>query len=284
MRIEKKDHSLNDALRQYMVMVETSKGAASKTFLAYDSRLGHLRKWAADHKIITIRQFGPQQAGSFSGEIASRLAPKTANEIIKLATAFFSWCEDVFELDGIRPFRSVKRPKVSRTMKSFWTVPQIDAILSVAPSVEFKAFWALMAFAGLRYSEALNLAWENVQEGKISLVGKGNKIASIPISKKLSTILDSLKSKRKGRIFGGDFPQRNDDSIVVLKIAVAKSGIKSDGSIDHHRFRHSFASNLIRSGVNIKAVQQLMRHESIAITLNTYSHLLPTDLADAVEL
>ena len=58
---------------------------------------------------------------------------------------------------------------------------------------------------------------------------------------------------------------------------------KFEGVITHHRFRHSFASNLIRSGVNIKVVQQLMRHESIQITLNTYSHLLDYDLSDAIE-
>ena len=62
---------------------------------------------------------------------------------------------------------------------------------------------------------------------------------------------------------------------------VIKVGLNPDGA-NNHKFRHSFISNLIRSGINVRAVQQLARHESVDITLNTYSHLLQNDLADAV--
>jgi len=52
----------------------------------------------------------------------------------------------------------------------------------------------------------------------------------------------------------------------------------------YHRFRHSFASNLLRAGRSIKAVQLLMRHENVTLTLNIYGHLLPSDLEEAAEL
>ena len=73
----------------------------------------------------------------------------------------------------------------------------------------------------------------------------------------------------------------NTSSIRALRAAVIKAGLDPDGA-NNHKFRHSFASNLIRSGVNVKAVQQLMRHESIDITLNTYSHLMQDDLKNAI--
>ena len=283
MRTQKKDHSFNDSIRQFLVMVETSKGP-SNTLVAYTNRLEHLKKWATERNILMLRQFTAQEAGMFSAKIATRYAPKTANEIIKLSTSFFSWCEDTFELGGLRPFRTVKRPKIVKTMKAFWTVPQIEAILAEAPTPEIRAFWGLMAFAGLRYSEALTLKWENLHEEHIHLIGKGGKVASIPISSRLSKILYLLDQKKEGPLFEDELSRHNYESIRSLKEAVKKSGIEFEGTVDNHRFRHSFASNLIRSGVNIKAVQQLMRHESITITLDTYSHLLPTDLTDAVEL
>jgi integrase len=54
------------------------------------------------------------------------------------------------------------------------------------------------------------------------------------------------------------------------------------GKAHAHRFRHSFGSNLIRAGVNIKIVQTLMRHESITLTLDTYGHILDTDCEKAI--
>ncbi len=51
-----------------------------------------------------------------------------------------------------------------------------------------------------------------------------------------------------------------------------------------HRLRHSFGSNLIRAGANIKAVQLLMRHSNIQMTLNVYSHLLDSDLSQTLAL
>jgi len=70
----------------------------------------------------------------------------------------------------------------------------------------------------------------------------------------------------------------------LIKRAVEKSGIENTGIAHFHRFRHSFASNLLRMGRNIKAVQTLMRHENITLTLNTYGHLLPSDLEQVVEM
>ncbi|WP_083564638.1 tyrosine-type recombinase/integrase [Fibrobacter sp. UWOV1] len=59
------------------------------------------------------------------------------------------------------------------------------------------------------------------------------------------------------------------------------AGYKSDDATNH-KWRHSFASNLIRSGVGPKIVQQLMRHEDVRQTLDTYSHLLQDDLEKAL--
>ncbi len=73
----------------------------------------------------------------------------------------------------------------------------------------------------------------------------------------------------------------NSGSNKVLKRAVAAALGDCGGRVNNHRFRHSFASNLIRAGVNVKAVQQLLRHENVQITLNTYSHLLQEDLTAA---
>ena len=64
------------------------------------------------------------------------------------------------------------------------------------------------------------------------------------------------------------------------------SGVEfaKQGKSNHHRFRHSFASNLLRRGASIKQVQKLLGHEDIRTILDTYGHLMPDDLHRAVEM
>lgn len=67
----------------------------------------------------------------------------------------------------------------------------------------------------------------------------------------------------------------------ALKIAVGIARINGEAS--HHKLRHSFASELLRKGVNPKTVQELMRHSSIDTLFDHYAHVLRSDLAEAVE-
>ena len=67
-----------------------------------------------------------------------------------------------------------------------------------------------------------------------------------------------------------------------LKRSCKKAGI--DGHNHLHKFRHSFASNLLRNGGNIIAVSKLMRHATPSMTLNVYSHVLPDDLGETLKL
>lgn len=72
---------------------------------------------------------------------------------------------------------------------------------------------------------------------------------------------------------------------LVGQDAVRKAlGGENDGEATNHRFRHSFASNLIRAGANVKVVQKLMRHATVQMTLNAYAHLLGDDLESGIGL
>lgn len=112
------------------------------------------------------------------------------------------------------------------------------------------------------------------------VVGKGDKEAFLPISDRLKAEI-----KRYGKLKDGMFATARFDHAdrcnETLRIAVEAAGYKSDDATNH-KWRHSFASNLIRSGVGPKIVQQLMRHEDVRQTLDTYSHLLQDDLEKAL--
>lgn len=282
---ESMQHDPNDvrisvAFAKFMDFVSSSNGDGSLTFKAYNTRIGYLVKWAEENDVVTMRELTNEKALTFSTIINNRLSPKTAREVLRVVKQFCKWAANTYEIVGWSPFMMVNGPKLEKRKKDFWTDEQIDKILDAAPTPEFRIFWSLMAFAGLRQSEACSLGPKMLEEpGKLHFIGKGNKEAFLPISERLATEL-----KRYGKIEDEVLNKpifKYSRSNKYVAEAVTKAGIKCDGKKNNHRFRHSFASNLIRAGVNIKAVQELMRHENIQITLDTYSHLLQEDLRKA---
>ena len=209
--------------------------------------------------------------------ISERYSSGSYNLFRTILGTLFNYFIDTLEIIDKSPLRGFKgKKKKPKFLKDFWTIEEIEKILDNAPDEETRLFWSFMAFAGLRLSEALSLTRKDIQGKEIHVVGKGSKFATIPISRRLQSEIDKCPNfnfSKKGR------------SLLPLQRSVLKAfdgNVK--GATNFHRFRHSFASNLIRKGVNIKAVQMLMRHANIQITLNTYSHLLKEDLSDAVEL
>lgn len=276
---DKPDAHLVELKNKFVDSIEVANSASDATVRAYQLRLSYFLEWATSRGKKLVSQVSDKDAVEFSTVIATKYAPKTASEILKLTKAMFSFSQRIYKTIG-NPFEYVRRPKLKRTAKGFWTPEEINAILASAPSTSFRKFWALMAFAGLRFFEARDLRWKDVADGKITLIGKGDKLATVPVSERLKNELGESGNPDETIVPAGTFAN-NTTSIRTLRVAVIKAGLDPDGA-NNHKFRHSFASNLIRSGVNIKAVQQLMRHESIDITLNTYSHLMQDDLKDAI--
>ena len=221
----------------------------------------------------TVDRIKPEDITPIFAEKCADYSPGTYNNRHKYCTAIFSY---FVRRDWIAksPMKLVPKKKdVKNKFPFFWTVEQVNAVLDCAPSPEYRVTWALMAFAGLRRSEAAGLKSADIYDGNIHIIGKGNKMARIPVSKRLQTELD---------LFGAPLPGLKSRPEVV-ESAAQSAGIEFQGPATNHRFRHSFASNLIRAGADIKSVQLLMRHENIQITLDTYSHLLGTDLEKAVD-
>lgn len=280
LRDELRDKKLLDATNAFLDSISSTHGPTSLTFKAYETKLRNLNRWGEKNGVLTLREFSREKATRFGNFVSSKFSPKTAGEIIRVSRQFCRWCSETYEMDGWSPMATVKSPKLEKRKKDFWTAEQIDRILDSAPSPDFRLFWSLMAFAGLRQAEACSFGPGTLTEdGKIHIVGKGNKEAFLPISERLRSEIE-----RFGELYEGMFNKpmfRYSRSNLTIREAVIKSGIACEGESSNHRFRHSFASNLIRAGVNIKAVQQLMRHEKVQITLDTYSHLLQEDLTEA---
>lgn len=278
------DRDITSMAADWLRQVEISTGRDGKTGMAYSSRIKKWTGWCERNGIRNHSQFTAPHAYRFVQEISESLSPKTVSEIVKVVRKCRDWNTETFYLREFNPFKAIKTPKIPKGRVEFWTSEEIATIIKNAPSDAFRAFWGLMAYAGLRFAEARNLRRENVHGGVITIInGKGGKNAEIPVSAKLMDLIRPFLKGGDGLLIpSNEVPMRSDKAVIRLKIAVGISGIKG-GEISHHKLRHSFASELLRNQVNPRTVQELMRHSSIDTLFDHYAHVLRSDLSEAVE-
>ncbi len=276
------DKPIEEMVADWMNQVDVVLGQDNQTFKTYGSRIKKWKEWCLKNKITSISKFTASEAYKFVQYLNETMAPKTIIEIVKLVHKCLEWNIETFGLMKLSPLKTIKLPKVKSGRVEFWTSEEIERILALAPNPAYKAFWGLMAYAGLRFAEARNLKAENCKNGIIQVInGKGGKDAEIPISSKLAELIGPFLNNDGLLIPKKDVPLRSDKAVNKLKIAVGIAGIHGD--VSHHKLRHSFASELLRNGVNPRTVQELMRHAAIDTLFKHYAHVLRSDLAEAVE-
>lgn len=211
-------------------------------------------------------------------ESAAGFKPSTYNNTKTAIKTAFRFAKDVLEVIDSNPADCLKSRRNNSKERDFWTLEQVDSILDATRDPQYRLMFAFMAFAGLRIHEALKLKMSDLRDGYIFVIGKGQKFAKIPISSRLRSELEKVNN-----VF--DFKDANRWAVDnALKVSARRAlGDTFTGTANPHRFRHSFASNLIRAGVGVKSVQKLMRHSTIQTTLNIYSHLIEEDLAEDIE-
>ena len=280
--VDPNDVPIVGAVDGWVKSVEYEFGPDGLTTRAYKARIKHFSRFAERCGINTFSQLSPQIMEEFARSLDGK-ASKTVHEIVKVVNACVTWTEKNYSLPHRDLFGSIKLPQGRTGRVEFWTSDEVERLLAAAPSESFRAFWALMAYAGLRFAEARNLTVENVHGNTITVInGKMGKDADVPISKKLASIIDPFLDHEGLLIPKTDVPMRADHAIFVLRAAASVA--KISGKVSHHKLRHSFASELLRAGVNTKAVQELMRleAESMAVLFKHYAHVRRSDLDDAV--
>ena len=189
----------------------------------------------------------------------------------------------------INPAELLETPRIKRKLPVFLSVEEIDLILSFidrsTPEGERNiAMLETLYSCGLRVSELISLKLTNlhINEGFISVIGKGNKERLIPIGKSALKLIQNYVTNHRNHIA---IKKNSEDMIFlskrgtpitrqmvfyVLKDLAEKAGIKKQ--LSPHTFRHSFATHLVEGGADLRAVQEMLGHESITTT-EIYTHL-----------
>lgn len=253
------------------------------TFTEYSNKMPHLLNYCEAHQVERLGDFSTREAAELMQDLPPENNATTRANKKRVYTVFFNWAFATYGIEKINPFTRVKTPKIKRKEREFWTVEQIRQIIENAGTPGERLLFSFMAFAGLRFFEAAGLSWENLDGGKLSIVGKGDKPAKLPISARLKDEI-TLFLGDKQRPESGPIFRKYANCIENKKIKAICEKLGIPGAAHCHKFRHSFASNLLRAGASIVAVSKLMRHEKPDMTLKFYSHCLPDDLEKTLEL
>ncbi len=216
------------------------------------------------------------------------ISPRTQARTISGIKSFYKFLM-VEEKITTDPTSLLESPKIGRKLPDVLSIEEIDYLinsvdLSKVEGQRNKAMIETLYSCGLRVSELVNLKITNLflDQGYIKVEGKGNKERLVPVSgKAVEEIETYLANYRKKLNVAKDsenilFLNRRGKKLsrvmvfTIIKGLAEKAGIKK--SISPHTFRHSFATHLINGGADLRAVQEMLGHESI-LTTEIYTHL-----------
>jgi site-specific recombinase XerD len=191
------------------------------------------------------------------------------------------------------PTESLEAPIRRRSLPRALSQEEAAALLEQTPSsktpLRDKAILELMYSAGLRVSEAVSVDVQDVDlaAGTVRVRGKGNKDRVTIFGRKCAEAIKLyIASERDPSLDGALFLGQGNRRVTTRTVQnVIKRWAKHAGlpdSVSPHTLRHSFATHLLDGGADLKSVQQLLGHESVATT-QIYTHVSVERLRDAVE-
>ena len=179
------------------------------------------------------------------------------------------------------PLRDVKQYRVKSTnVRNYLTKSEINIVLNQIPESVFKSFVLFCLYTGCRRGEALNLNWEDVDfvNKQVTFhVTKNGKRRVIPLNSILNRVLQNMDMNGVN-----PFPFSEDYVTHKFKKYLRSSGIKNCESLRLHSLRHTFASHLVMSGVDLLTVSKLLGHSTVRVT-EMYAHLMPNHMMASVE-
>jgi integrase/recombinase XerD len=223
------------------------------------------------------------------------LNARTQSRVLSGIRAFYKFLLIDGEINE-NPSSLLESPKIGLKLPEVLSVAEIDRIvevidLSKPEGHRNKAIIETLYGCGLRVSELVNLRLTDIHygEGFVSVTGKGNKQRLVPISNKALKEIDLYKIDRKRLplIYNENvvFLNRRGRKLTramiftIIRDLAGKAGIMK--KISPHTFRHSFATHMIEAGADLRAVQEMLGHESI-LTTEIYTHIDRSFLRDTL--
>ena len=269
----------------YLRQASVERGLSAHTLAAYRRDLEHYLGWLEERGTVDLAQLGRVDVGEFSSWLAARperpLAASSRARILSSVRGLHRFAlEEGVVADDVA--RDVVPPKIPMTLPKAVTVEQMAALLDAARGEELadlrdRALLELLYATGARISEAVDLNVDDVVAAEVvRLTGKGSKQRMVPLGRFAREAVDEYlvrarpELSRRGRatpaLFLGVRGSRlsRQSAWLVIRAVAERAGL--DREISPHTFRHSFATHLLAGGADVRVVQELLGHASVATT------------------
>ena len=289
--------SWNRYIKEFVSYLKIEKGLAENSIFAYQNDVAKLHDFSVSID-KNAEQISYNDLKLFIAALYDLgLSARTQARIISGIKQFYGYLllENYITVD---PSELLDQPKIGRKLPEVLTIEEIDRLIdaldmSKNESHRNKAIIETLYSCGLRVSELVNLRFSDLffEEGFIRVIGKGNKERLVPVSqsveKEISIYNDHIR--RHQNIKKGDenvvFLNRRGGKLTrvmiftIIKDLAERIGLQK--TISPHTFRHSFATHLLEGGANLRAIQEMLGHESITTT-EIYTHLDQRYLKEAI--
>jgi integrase/recombinase XerD len=269
-------------------LLSLEKGSSVNTREAYRRDLARLIEYASMRGIADPTALTPKLLREYVYHLKDLgLAPASIRRSISATRTYFKFLlgEGLLPKD---PSEKLETPKAWRTLPEVLTVAEVEKLLA-SPQIDEplafrdRALFELAYGAGLRVSEWITLQVRDLvlQEGLVRVFGKGSKERIVPLGRRaigsVATYLAELRPRLdRGHSEGVVFlnargtPLSRMGAWKILRQHVERAGITK--SVTPHTLRHSFATHLLEGGADLRAVQEMLGHASIATT-QIYTHV-----------
>jgi len=288
---------LDRALNAYLRHITIERGLSEHSIAAYRRDLSAYVDWLHERGIDATEGITQAVVAEFIGERSAADPPPAATSLARLQSSVRGW-HRFLAREGIEeddPTGRMRPPKTPQRLPKALTIDQVERLLA-APSPEDpigirdRALLELLYATGARVSEAVSLDVDDLSYGDVlRLRGKGDKERIVPVGSYARVAVDAYltrvrpglaaKGRASARLFLGarGAPLSRQSAWLIIRAAAEKAQISAE--VSPHTLRHSFATHLLQGGSDVRVVQELLGHASVATT-QIYTHVSVDTLRD----
>ncbi len=277
------------AIKDYKDYLRIERGLSANTITNYVLDIEKLMNFLLEHNLQeNPLEISKETVQTFVYEVAKQMNPRSQARIISGLKGFFNYL--IFEeYRADNPVDLIETPKIARKLPDTLSTDEINELiqaidLSKLEGERNRAILETLYGCGLRVSELINLKLSDLyfEEDFIKVTGKGDKQRFVPISKINKKYIDIYRNEVrvhqniKKEFMDFLFLNRRGAKLTramiftIVKNLAEKIGLQKN--ISPHTFRHSFATHLLENGADLRAIQQMLGHESITTT-EVYMHV-----------
>jgi integrase/recombinase XerC len=266
----------------WLARLADERHASPHTVAGYRRDLAKLLRFMQTQQLASFDALDANRMRTFvAGEHRAGLAPKSLQRLLSSCRSLFRQLNREGLLDG-DPLLGVRGPKVRRKLPQVLDVDEAGALVETDSggklAVRDRAMLELFYSSGLRLSELVGLRWIDLDldGGEVRVLGKGSKTRIVPVGRHAIAALRALGAEAGVQADNPIFRGRGGAPIsprtiqLRLKTLALQQGLPKN--IHPHLLRHTFASHMLESSGDLRAVQELLGHADIATT-QIYTHL-----------